>query len=98
VRVGIADVGRQRAAPVLGDDALEARFDGGKRLFPGRFLQLAVSPHQRYPQPVGVVVELSDLRAFGADKAAAENVLFVAADADDAISFDVDRKAAGCLA
>ena len=48
--------------------------------------ELAVAPHERPAQPVGILVQLLQRRALRADEAVAEHVVAVAADARDLLA------------
>ncbi len=100
-RVGgrVADVRGQCLAAVLGLDVAEALVDERERLVPGDLVEPAVrASQQRRAQPVGVMVELGDRGALGADEALAEDVVRVAADLHDPVALQRQLEPAGGLA
>ena len=75
----VADVGGDRLDAVLGDDRREQLGAPGERLVPGDLAPgVAVADH-RLPQPVGVVVQVAERRALGAEVALAPHVVAVGA-------------------
>ena len=84
--------------PCSRDDRTETVGDRGERLVPRGFGQHAVPPHERPRQPVGVVVELGEARAFRTDETVAEHVVAVAAGAGEPAVVDRQGQAAGGLA
>jgi len=94
----VAEVARDRVPAVALLDLVQARrglVEGGVPRH--RHEVRAHAPH-RGAQPVGIVVELGQRRRLGADVAAAERVVVVAADRDDPLALDLDRDAAHRLA
>jgi len=96
---GVAEVRGQRVAAVFGFDLAEALVDERERLVPRHLVEPAVrASQQRRTQPVGVLVELGDRGALGADEALAEDVVRVAADLHDPVALQRQLEPAGGLA
>jgi hypothetical protein len=68
----------------------EPLLDGLPRFGPARLAQLAVAAHERAPKPVGVLVQGLEAVCLGADEAAAEDVVGVAADRLDVAVIGLD--------
>ena len=100
VGVGVAEVDADRVAAVPVDGAGDAVGDQVERLVPADLVPLAGGPVTAYgtTQPVGVVVEVADRDALGADVATGERVVRVAADAGHAPVVDGELEAADRLA
>ena len=98
VDVRVAHVGVHRRDAVLGHDAVEQLLAAGEGLVPRDLAPLVAVAHHRRPQAVGVVVELAERRALGAEVALAPHVGAVAADAHDALALGLDLEAAHGLA
>jgi hypothetical protein len=75
-RVAQVDAGRLAAVPL--HDLVEPSLDGGERLLPADLPPQVALPDQRPAQAVGVLVQLAEARALGADEALAERVVPVA--------------------
>ena len=96
--MGLPDVHGRGVAAVRLEDGGEAAVDLLEGLVPGGLAQLAVAPDQRGGQPVGVLVELLQPVRLGADEAAAEHVLAVAAHGGHPIAVERDLEPAGGFA
>ena len=95
----VAQVERDRVGAVAGAQCIEPRADESERFVPADRLELSVRRFsQRRAQPVGIVMHVANRHALGADEAAREHVLFVAAHRDDAVALDLKRKPATRLA
>src|SRR5205823_14992566 len=77
---GVAQVEADRVASVCLDDRQQPPLDLREGLVPGGLDELAVAPHQRSAQAVGIVLEALAAAALGADEAVREDVVRVAAD------------------
>ena len=77
----VADVDPDRLAAVAGDRRTEALLDGRPRLGPRGLHVPAVAPDHRPPETIGIVVQLLQRRALGADEAVREHVVAITADA-----------------
>ena len=81
----VADVRADRVGAVGLEDRDEQALHLGERLVPAHRLVRAVRPaHVRLPEPVRVVVQVTDARALGTDVALAEDVCCVPSDPFDA--------------
>ena len=98
VRVRVAHVDGHGVPAVLVEDRREPALDLLERLLPAGLDQLAVAAHQRGGQPVRVLVELLEPERLGADEAAAEDVVGVAAHRHHLPSLGLDLEPAGRLA
>ena len=99
VHVGIAEVGRQTVAPVLGDHPLDVFIDMRERLvpaylFPARILD-AAAPNHGPLDPVRIVVQVPQRQALRAQKTFTQRILFIPANAGDAVTGGFDFQAAG---
>ena len=83
VRRRVAEVHGECVAPVPLDHAAEAVLDGRPRLVPRHFDVHAVALDERSPQPIRILVELTQRRTLRADEALREHVVAVAADPCD---------------
>ncbi len=79
------------------DQRAQPGLDGGERLVPGGLRQRSVAAHQGAGEPVGVGVQLTEGRAFGADEALAEDVVPVAADRGHPVTVHGDAEPASGL-
>jgi len=87
VRGRIAEKEGHRVPPVSLDHAVQPAINDGPGLRPGGLDQVPGGvADQRLPDAVGVVVQLAQCRALGADEPAAEHVVTVAADAHDLLA------------
>ena len=94
VGAGVADVGGDRVAAVLGLDGGQPAIDLGEGLVPRRRAQVAAGlADQRGAQAVGILVQLAQRGALGAHEAVAEDVVGVAADAGHRAVVDRDAAA-----
>jgi hypothetical protein len=98
VRDRVAEVDGRRAAAVGGQQRRQPGLDLGPRLVERRRHQLTAAAHQRRGQAVGIVVQLAERHALGADEPGAQDVVGVAADAQDLGPVGGDREPAGGLA
>ncbi len=94
VREGVADVRRDRFDPVLLDHRREQFRAPSERFFPTHLAPLVAVAHHRFAQAIGVVVQVTERRALGADVALAPHVVAVAADELHLLVLDVDLEAA----
>ena len=69
-----------------------------ERRLPGDLLPVGAAPAQRPAQPIRVLVQVLERHRLGADVAAAERIVVVAPDREDAIALDADGDAAHRLA
>ncbi len=83
VSARVPEIRAHRLAPVLGDDRRKAVGHDGPRFLPVHLHVHPVALHEGQAQAVGVVVQLLERAALGADEAATEDVGLVAADACD---------------
>ena len=95
---GVADVRSDRLLAVTIDDGSEQLFAAGKGLVPRHLSPRLAVANQRLAQAVGIVVEVAEGRALGADVAAAPDVVAVGPDQDDLLLLDVHLEAAHRLA
>src|SRR5258705_289437 len=65
----VPDVGAESSPAMSGDDGAEQAAGLGVGLVPPDLHEVPVAPHHRRPQPVGVLVELLEGRALGAEVA-----------------------------
>ena len=86
----VAGVEPHRVAPVLALDSREALGRLGERLVPRDLLPAVGGAPHGAAQAVRVRVDVLERGRLRADVAAAEGVLFVAADRDDAVALDLD--------
>ena len=94
----VAEVDRDGVAPALADDGAEPPLDLGEGLVPGGGLERAIPPDERSAQPIRVGVEFLQGVGLRTDEAAAEDVVVVAADADDLAATRADLESTGRLA
>jgi hypothetical protein len=95
----VAEVDRDRIAPVLLEERGEAAVHGRERLLPADLLEAPVRPApQRHAQPVGIVVQLLQRVRLRAEEPLREDVLLVSADRGDVAAVGLDLEATGRLA
>ena len=90
----IADHQAARSVAVLGSEGHESPLDLGEGLVEAHLFEHAVAPHERTPEPVGVVVEVLECRTLRAEEAVAAHVVAVAADPHDTVAVEGDLDAA----
>ena len=98
MRRRIADDGGDRIAAVCTEQWRQAPLDLGKGLVPARLDKLPIALDQWPAQPVRVIVQIFQRRAFRADVAVAEHIGFMAADADDLVIADLEFQSAARFA
>jgi len=98
VRVGVAEVHGDGVAAVLRDDPAQPLLHRRERLVPRAFLEAPVAAQHRGAKAVGVVVEVGEGDALGADEAMAEDVGLVAAHPEAAACLAIQGQPAGRLA
>jgi hypothetical protein len=94
----VADVGGDRLDAVLGDDGGEQLVAAPEGLVPAHLAPGLAVAHQGSSQAVGIVVEVADGRALGAQVAPAPGVVAVGPDELDLVAGHVDLQPAHRLA
>ncbi len=94
----VPDVHGGGVPAVFLEDGGEAAVDLLEGLVPGGLAQLAVAPHERSGEPVGVLVELLEPVCLRADEPAAENVVAVTAHGGHAVAVEGYLQPAGGFA
>ncbi|EGY01891.1 hypothetical protein AZA_07448 [Nitrospirillum viridazoti Y2] len=95
---GVADVGGRGVASVGFQQGCQPPLDLGERFFIRRLDKATVTLDQRCAQPVGVLVQVLERHAFGADVAVAENIGVMPPDTGDGAVHQRDLQAAARLA
>ena len=95
---GVANVGGDAVASMLGKDGSEPAVNLGERLVPGDLAPRLAGADHRRAHAVGVAMQLFEGVGFGADVATREDVVLIAANGDDLWPAGHDLQAAGGLA
>jgi hypothetical protein len=98
VRGGVADVERERLAPVPLERGQHAPRDLLERFVEARRAKAAAVPNERRAHAVRVAVKLADRRALRTQVAARESVALVAAHTRDAVSIERELEPAAGFA
>ena len=85
----IADIATDSISTVLVSNTIESRYGAIDRIVPSGFREVTVGTANHWSaQAIGIVMQVSNRRAFGTDETGGHWVILVSTDRNDPVVFD----------